>query len=75
MWDRMAAYLRSLLTTLPERPRALLIVSAHWEAPAFTVNAGAAPPLLFDYYGFPKHTYQLTFPAPGSPLLAERDTL
>ena len=72
MWDRMAAYLRSLLTTLPERPRALLIVSAHWEAPVFTVNAGAAPPLLFDYYGFPKHTYQLTFPALGAPLLAER---
>lgn len=36
------------------------------------VNAGAAPPMLFDYYGFPPHTYQLTYPAPGSPELAAR---
>jgi aromatic ring-opening dioxygenase catalytic subunit (LigB family) len=37
-----------------------------------TVNAGAHPPLLFDYSGFPKHTYQLTFGAPGAPDVAAR---
>ena len=48
------------------------MISAHWEAPQFTVQRNPAPPLLFDYYGFPPHTYELGWPAPGSPGLAER---
>lgn len=71
-WDRHRAFLENLPATLPERPRALLVISAHWEAPRFTVQKQAAPPLLFDYYGFPPHTYRLTWPAPGAPELAER---
>lgn len=71
-WDRTAAYLRGLVASLPERPKAILIVSGHWEAPLFTVASGAQPPLDYDYYGFPPHTYQLTFAAPGSPDLARR---
>jgi aromatic ring-opening dioxygenase catalytic subunit (LigB family) len=71
-WDRMAAWLRSLDGTLPRTPAALLVISAHWETRVPTVIASAAPPLLFDYYGFPKHTYELTWPAPGSPALAAR---
>jgi aromatic ring-opening dioxygenase catalytic subunit (LigB family) len=58
-WDRMAAWLRGIDATLPERPRALLVVSAHWEAPVPTVTTSAAPPLFYDYYGFPPHTYEL----------------
>ena len=49
-----------------------MVVSAHWEAPVFTVNSQAAPGLLYDYSGFPEHTYQLTWPAPGDPALATR---
>jgi len=71
-WDRTAAWLRGIDATLPETPRALLVVSAHWEAEVPTVLASAAPPLYFDYHGFPKHTYELTWPAPGSPDLAAR---
>ncbi len=71
-WDAMAAWLRGLAATLPERPEAILVVSAHWEEPQFTVGASARPPMLFDYYGFPEHTYRLTFDAPGSPALADR---
>ncbi|MDZ7810027.1 MAG: class III extradiol ring-cleavage dioxygenase [Arhodomonas sp.] len=71
-WDRMEAWLRGLLEQLPRRPSAVVVVSAHREASAFTVNAQAAPPLLFDYYGFPAHTYELTWPAAGEPELAER---
>lgn len=37
-----------------------------------TVSTSPAPPLLFDYYGFPKAAYELTWPAPGSPSLATR---
>lgn len=71
-WDRTAAWLKGLVAGLPERPTAILVVSGHWEAPAFTVGSSAAPPLLFDYDGFPEHTYRLTFPAPGAPALAAR---
>lgn len=71
-WDKMAAWLRGIEATLPAPPKALLVVSAHWEAPAATVTSAPAPPLLFDYYGFPPHTYELTWPAPGAPALAAR---
>ncbi|MEO1766278.1 DODA-type extradiol aromatic ring-opening family dioxygenase [Thiobacter aerophilum] len=71
-WARHRAFLENLPATLPERPRALLVISAHWEAPQFTVQKHPAPPLVFDYSGFPPHTYQLTWPAPGAPLLAEQ---
>ena len=71
-WDRLAAWLRELPTTLPEKPRAIVVVSGHWEEHPVAVNAGAAPPMLFDYYGFPPHTYELSYPAPGDPALAAR---
>ena len=53
LWDRMAAYLRGLDRSLGARPRAVLVISGHWEMEHPTVNTGAQPPLLFDYYGFP----------------------
>ena len=72
MWDRMAVFLRGLIAPLDVKPKAVVVVSGHWEEPVFTVNSAARPPLLFDYYGFPKHTYELKYPAPGSPALAQR---
>ena len=71
-WAELGDFLRNLPRTLPERPRAILVVSGHWEAPNFAVNTGEAPPLLYDYYGFPEHTYRLNYPAPGAPALAQR---
>lgn len=65
----------SFLCTLGSRfpkPAALIVVSGHWEARVPAVNAATAPPLLFDYQGFPPETYRLTYPAPGSPALARR---
>lgn len=70
-WDRMAGFLRTIPQRYP-RVRALLVVSAHWEEPIVTVQTGARPPLVFDYEGFPAHTYELTWAAPGAPALAER---
>ena len=75
MWHPMQAYLAGLIATLPERPRAILLVSGHWEEPRFTVHGGAQPELLFDYYGFPPHTYTLRWDAPGAPDLASRAAL
>ncbi|MDX1802244.1 MAG: class III extradiol ring-cleavage dioxygenase [Marinobacter sp.] len=69
-WTRMRDWLAGLTTGLGIQPRALLVISAHWQAPAFTVTAQAQPALLFDYYGFPEPTYRLTWPAPGNPELA-----
>jgi aromatic ring-opening dioxygenase catalytic subunit (LigB family) len=58
---------------LPEHPRAIVIISAHWEErDAFHVYSVAQPTLFYDYYGFPEHTYKLQYPAPGSPELASR---
>lgn len=71
-WDRMAAFLRSIATTLPQQPRAILMVSAHWLQPRFSLTGAERPELLFDYYGFPPHTYELRYDAPGSPTLAQR---
>ncbi len=71
-WNGMEAFLRNLIADLQPRPLAFLIVSAHWEAPTFTVNAAAQPPLLYDYSGFPPHTYQLQYAAAGAPALAAR---
>ena len=72
MWNKMAAFLRGIPATLPEKPKAILVISGHWEESVPTVNNAAHPTLLFDYYNFPPHTYQLTYPAPGDPPLAAR---
>jgi aromatic ring-opening dioxygenase catalytic subunit (LigB family) len=72
LWDRMATYLRGIDASLGTRPESVLVISGHWEAERPTVNTALRPPLLFDYYGFPEHTYRLTYPVPGSPALARR---
>ncbi len=72
LWDRMGAYLRGIDASIGARPQSVLVVSGHWETDRPTVNTAPRPPLLFDYYGFPEHTYRLTYPVPGSPALAHR---
>ena len=69
-WSGLEDHLRGFAASLPERPRAILVVSGHWEEDRPTVNIGRAPPLLFDHGGFPDYTYALTWPAPGAPELA-----
>lgn len=70
-FDHLKAYLAGILATLPARPKAILVISGHWEEKLPTVSTAAAPPMLFDYYGFPEDTYHLKYPAPGAPDLAE----
>lgn len=71
-WTRMAAFLRGIAADLPQPPSAILLVSGHWLGPRFNVTSGARPSLIYDYNGFPPHTYELTYPAPGSPALASQ---
>ncbi|MGV1803258.1 DODA-type extradiol aromatic ring-opening family dioxygenase [Agrobacterium vitis] len=70
-WDDLAAFLQGLPADLGVTPKAILIVSGHWEKePQVTVSTAAAPGMLYDYYGFPAHTYEITYPAKGDPALA-----
>ena len=71
-WHKTRQFLERLAETLPAPPKALLVVSAHWEEPAFTASSAPEPKLIFDYSGFPEHTYRLTWPALGEPELANR---
>ena len=61
-----------MVRELPERPRAVLMISGHWEADVATVMAAPRPPMVYDYFGFPPETYQITYPANGAPDIAER---
>ena len=64
--------LKALPARLPTKPKAILVITGHWEAAEFTVSTAAQPPMEYDYSGFPAHTYQIQYSAPGSPQLAAR---
>ncbi len=66
MWDGLAAYLRGLDASLGVRPKAVLVISGHWETERPTANVAQKPRLLFDYHGFPEHTYRLKYPVDGA---------
>lgn len=69
---RTAQAFSQLPHSLPARPKAVLMITGHWEAPQFTVSTAKHPPMVYDYSGFPEHTYHIKYPAPGSPQLAAR---
>ena len=64
-------FLAALGRALP-RPEAILCVSAHWETEAPAVLSAAAPPMIYDFYGFPDALYEIVYPAPGATALAAR---
>jgi aromatic ring-opening dioxygenase catalytic subunit (LigB family) len=70
--DALAAYLRTIRDVPATAPKALLVVSAHWEEAQPTVMTSARPPMLYDYYGFPPESYTITWPAPGHAQVAAR---
>ena len=54
------------------KPSTILVISAHWEEKFPTITSGEHPELIYDYYGFPEESYQIKYPAPGSPHTSER---
>ena len=73
MYDALEASLQDIPRQLGgTKPKAVLVVSGHWEEDEFTVMSGARPPMIYDYHGFPAHTYEIRYDAPGSPGIAAR---
>jgi 4,5-DOPA dioxygenase extradiol len=60
------------IVTLVEKPSAIVLVSAHWEEEKPAMTSAERPGLIYDYYGFPKETYEIQYPAPGNPALARK---
>ena len=71
-YDHLEAALREMPRQLGATPRAVLMVSAHWEERVFTVMTHPSPPMIYDYGGFPDYTYHIQYPAPGAPQVAQR---
>ena len=66
----MIDFMRALPSRI-RKPEAILVVSAHWEEDRATLTGSERPPMLYDYYGFPREAYEIAYPASGSPPLAE----
>lgn len=63
----------AFLETVPEQlivPKAIVMISAHWEERQVSITGSSRPEMLYDYYGFPEESYAITYPAPGQPQLA-----
>ena len=71
-YDKLALSLADIPRQIGRKPRAVLMISADWETDAFTVQAAPRPAMIYDYGGFPAHTYRVRYDAPGSPALAAR---
>lgn len=65
-------WLTTYFQSLPKTPTAIICISAHWEENHFAVSAASDPEMIYDYGGFPEHTYQVQYPAKGHPVLAKQ---
>ncbi len=71
-FDRLEQSLQDIRHELGDAPRAVLVISGHWEENGFAISSGEQPGMVYDYHGFPEHTYHIRYGAPGSPELAGR---
>lgn len=71
-YDKLRSSLQALPGEIGATPTAILMISAHWQEAHFTVMTNPAPGMIYDYGGFPDYTYQINYPAPGSPELAQQ---
>jgi aromatic ring-opening dioxygenase catalytic subunit (LigB family) len=71
-FDRLEQSLLDIRRELSDAPRAVLVISGHWEENGFAISSGEQPGMVYDYRGFPEHTYHIRYKAPGSPELARR---
>lgn len=71
-YDGLEQSLKAIPDAIGGLPQAILMVTGHWEEAQFTASAGATPGMIYDYGGFPEHTYRIRYSAPGDPRLAAR---
>jgi len=67
----LITFMQGLALELPQ-PKAILMISAHWEESIANVSSSVQPGMLYDYYSFPPESYEFQYPAPGNPELAVR---
>lgn len=72
MLHTLEVSLAQMSKDLPEPPKAICMISGHWEEDSFAVMTSPAPGMVYDYGGFPPETYRIVYPAPGSPAIAQR---
>lgn len=72
IYAKLEESLRAMPTEVGAMPKAILVVSGHWETADFAVMTSPQPAMVYDYSGFPEHTYRVKYPAPGSPETANR---
>jgi len=70
-WNKTGKFLKDLPLTLSNQPKAILMISAHWMESTISLTGAQNPELIYDYHGFPAHTYDLQYPAKGDPALAQ----
>ncbi len=64
-------FMQSLAADLP-RPKAIVVITAHWEEEVVSITYSPAPDMMYDYYGFPPESYEFKYPAPGDQPLAKQ---
>jgi len=69
---RTEALFHAIPGAMAEKPKAILMISAHWEEAEFTVSTAQKPNMIYDYSGFPAYTYELQYSAVGDPASANR---
>lgn len=69
-FEKLEQSLIEMRAELGSAPRAILMISGHWEEQGLALSSGARPNMVYDYYGFPEDLYHITYAAPGSPELA-----
>lgn len=72
LYENLEKSLRAMSGEIGATPKAILVVSGHWEEKDFAVMTSPQPSMVYDYLGFPEHAYRVQYNAPGSPEVAAR---
>lgn len=67
----LTLFMQSIAADLP-RPKAIVVISAHWEEEVASITHSSAPGMMYDYYGFPPESYEFKYSAPSDQLLAQQ---
>ncbi len=72
MFAKLEQSFLDMVEELDEKPKAVLMISGHWEESTATIMSSPNPPMVYDYFNFPPETYEVVYPAPGSPDFAAK---